>query len=74
MPDLIADFIDRMLALDPNIDIRTADRLSCDLRRDWGGQRVYIARNVGGAYTEQRLRLGELDAGRVSRWTRRRRL
>jgi hypothetical protein len=74
MPDLIADFCERMLALDPNIDVRMADRLCHDLRNDWGGQRVYIARNPGGHQTELRLRLGSLSADGVSRWTRRRRL
>jgi hypothetical protein len=74
MPDLIADFIDRMLTHCPDIDVARADRLAYDLRQRWGGERVYVSRNPRGVQTETGLRLGVLDPRSVSRWTRARRL
>jgi hypothetical protein len=72
MPDLIADFIERLLAKDPNLSIRTADELKYELRVTWGGQRVYISRNPGGDTTDTGLRVGAIDPSRLSRRTRRR--
>lgn len=72
MPDLIADFIDRMLAADPNIRIETADRVRYSLRQDYGGLRVRIPK-APAETTTLGLRLGLIDQGRVSRVTRWRR-
>lgn len=71
MPDLIADFIDRMLALDPNIDIRTANRLRYQLRLDYGGVRVRIPK-APAETKEIGLRIGALDPHRLPDRTRRR--
>jgi hypothetical protein len=72
MPDLIADFIDRMLAADPNIRIETADRVRYQLRIEYGGQRVRIPK-APAETVSLGLRLGEIDPHRVSRVTRWRR-
>lgn len=44
MPDIVADFIDRLLVIAPGVDTRAAERLAYDLRQYWGGERIYIAR------------------------------
>jgi hypothetical protein len=71
MPDLIADFIDRMLAADPNIRIDVADRVRYQLRVDYGGQRVKIPK-APAEVKEIGLRLGLLDRRGLSARTRRR--
>jgi hypothetical protein len=71
MPDLIADFCERMLALDPNIDIRTADVLRYELRRQYGGVRVRIPK-APAETTELGLRLGRIDPRAVPGRTLRR--
>jgi hypothetical protein len=43
-PDIINDFIEKLLAADPNVSIRTADELRYELRLAYGGKRLYIAK------------------------------
>lgn len=73
MPDIIAEFVDRLLAIAPDMDVGRADRLAYELRQRWGGERVYISR-CPADQTETGLRIGTLSATQVSRrtWYRRR--
>jgi hypothetical protein len=71
MPDLIADFIERMLAADPSISITVADRVRYQLRREYGGQRVRIPK-APAETTELGLRLGDIDPRTVPGRTLRR--
>ena len=71
MPDLIADFIDRMLAADPNIRIEVADRVRYQLRLDYGGARVRIPK-APAETKEIGLRIGAIDPHRLPDRTRRR--
>ena len=71
MPDIIADFMERMLAADPTIRIDVADRVRYHLRLDYGGQRVKVPK-APAETKEIGLRLGLLNPGRLPSRTRRR--
>jgi hypothetical protein len=71
MPDLIADFCERMLAKDPNISIRMADELRYELRLEYGGRRARIPK-APAETTELGLRLGRIDPRAVPGRTLRR--
>lgn len=71
MADLIAEFIDRMLAKDPNIRVRFADELRFELRQAYGGMRVRIPK-APAETTEIGLRIGRIDPRAVPGRTLRR--
>jgi len=42
--DFVRDIIKRIRAEYPDIDDATAEKIECDIRHDWGGERPYISR------------------------------